>query len=242
MTKIGEMPYLNSEIFYLSKFSNFQYINLTPKKMGEAISVEKINAGPISLVDFFKSKNLNLLNNYCVATKKSANSVFLFSEKKIEDAENIYITNETSTSVMLLKTLNHFYWKNNNIVFQKSALNCKSKLIIGDSALRLVNSNEFKYKYDLGHEWNNLTGLPFVFALWAYNKLGNNELNELENSINFGLDNFDDSLEIIVKKNKRNYLSKSEIVNYIEGFSYRVGNLEEKAINTFKEMYNEIEG
>jgi chorismate dehydratase len=242
MTKIGEMPYLNSEIFYLNRVSNFNYINLTPRKMGVAISGMKINAGPISLVDFFKSENLNLFNNYCVATKKSANSVFLFSEKKIEDIENIYITNETSTSVKLLKILNHFYWKNKQIIYQKNSINCKSKLIIGDSALKMLNNSDFKYRYDLGYEWNNLTGLPFVFALWAYNKLEDIELNKLENSINFGLNNFNASLEIIIKKNKRNYLSNSEIINYLEGFSYRVGNLEEKAINTFKEMYNEIEG
>jgi chorismate dehydratase len=210
--------------------------------MGVAISGMKINAGPISLVDFFKSENLNLFNNYCVATKKSANSVFLFSEKKIEDIENIYITNETSTSVKLLKILNHFYWKNKQIIYQKNSINCKSKLIIGDSALKMLNNSDFKYRYDLGYEWNNLTGLPFVFALWAYNKLEDIELNKLENSINFGLNNFNASLEIIIKKNKRNYLSNSEIINYLEGFSYRVGNLEEKAINTFKEMYNEIEG
>ena len=242
MTKIGEMPYLNSEIFYLNRVSNFNYINLTPRKMGVAISGMKINAGPISLVDFFKSENLNLFNNYCVATKKSANSVFLFSEKKIEDIENIYITNETSTSVKLLKILNHFYWKNKQIIYQKNSINCKSKLIIGDSALKMLNNSDFKYRYDLGYEWNNLTGLPFVFALWAYNKLEDIELNKLENSINFGLNNFNASLEIIIKKNKRNYLSNSEIINYLEGFSYRVGNLEEKAINTFKEMYNEIKG
>jgi len=242
MTKIGEMPYLNSEIFYLNRISDFNYINLTPKKMGVAISEMKINAGPISLVDFFKTDNLNLLNNYCVATKKSANSVFLFSEKKIDDIEDIYITNETSTSVKLLKTLNHFYWKNKQIVYQKNPMNCKSKLIIGDSTLKFLNISDFKYKYDLGHEWNNLTGLPFVFALWAYNKLGDTELKDLENSINLGLDNFNNSLEMIIRKNERIYLSKSEIINYLEGFSYRVGNLEEKAINTFKEMYNEIEG
>ena len=84
--------------------------------------------------------------------------------------------------------------------------------------------------------------LLFVFALWAYNKLGDTELKDLENSINLGLDNFNASLEMIIRKNERIYLSKSEIINYLEGFSYRVGNLEEKAINTFKEMYNEIEG
>ena len=242
MTKIGEMPYLNSEIFYLNRVSDFEYIKLTPKKMGVSISDKKINAGPISLVDFIKSKNLKLLNNYCVSTKKSANSVFLFSKNKIEDIEDIYITDETSTSVMLLKTLNHFYWKNNNIIFQTKDSNCKSKLIIGDSALKMLNNNDFIYKYDLGYEWNNLTGLPFVFALWAYDELENNDLSKLEDSINLGIDNYNNSLEIIIKKNNRNYLTKSEIVNYLEGFTYRVGNIEEKAINTFKEMYNEIKG
>ncbi len=242
MTKIGEMPYLNSEIFYLNRLSGFEYIDFTPKKMGIAISEKKINAGPISLIDFFNSNELNLLNNYCVSTKKSANSVFLFSKYKIEDINNIYITNETSTSVILLKALNHFHWKNKNIFFQKTDPNCKSKLIIGDGALVMLKNNDFKYKYDLGYEWNNLTGLPFVFALWAYNNLRNKDLNKLENSINFGLNNFNDSLKIIIKKNNRNYLTKSEIINYLKGFTYRVGNLEEKAINTFKEMYNEIKG
>ena len=47
MTKIGEMPYLNSEIFYLNRVSDFEYIKLTPKKMGVSISDKKINAGPL---------------------------------------------------------------------------------------------------------------------------------------------------------------------------------------------------
>ena len=106
----------------------------------------------------------------------------------------------------------------------------------------MLNNKDFIYKYDLGYEWNKLTGLPFVFALWAYDELENNDLSKLEDSINLGIDNYTNSLEIIIKKNNRNYLTKSEIVNYLEGFTYRVGDIEEKAINTFKEMYNEIRG
>ena len=34
--KIGRMPYLNSDIFYLEKIKTFDYIDLTPKKMGKA--------------------------------------------------------------------------------------------------------------------------------------------------------------------------------------------------------------
>ena len=39
---------------------------------------------------------------------------------------------------------------------------------------------------------------------------------------------------------KKTFLSDKKIINYINGFSYRIENIEEKAINIFKEMYNEI--
>ena len=52
--------------------------------MGIAIKEKAINSGPISLIDFFNLENLELLDNYCVATKKSANSVFVFSQKKLK--------------------------------------------------------------------------------------------------------------------------------------------------------------
>ena len=47
--------------------------------------------------------------------------------------------------------------------------------------------------------------------------------------------------KLYIKKNKNTFLSDKKIINYINGFSYRIGNIEEKAINIFKEMYNEIE-
>ena len=79
MTKIGEMPYLNSEIFYLNKLPQFDYIKLIPKKMGFAIKENKINTGPISLIDYFNQPNLRQLDNYCVASKDSANSAVSYT-------------------------------------------------------------------------------------------------------------------------------------------------------------------
>ena len=65
MTKIGEMPYLNSEIFYLNKIPHFRYQKYTPKKMGIAIKEKAINSGPISLIDFFSPKLHDLLGYEC---------------------------------------------------------------------------------------------------------------------------------------------------------------------------------
>lgn len=241
MTKIGEMPYLNSEIFYLNKIPHFRYQKYTPKKMGIAIKEKAINSGPISLIDFFNLENLELLDNYCVATKKSANSVFVFSQKKLKDITNVSVTSQTSTSVILLKVLNNFFWKNKNLKIKSNAFKSDSRLIIGDDALAESNSKNYNYKYDLGLEWHKNTGMPFVFAVWAYNVLEENDLINLSNSINKGLNNYDESIKYIVKNNKKPYMSEKNIFDYINGFSYRIGNPEEKAINIFKEMYNEIE-
>jgi chorismate dehydratase len=42
---------------------------------------------------------------------------------------------------------------------------CDAALLIGDSALRITPAH---YRaYDLAAEWRRLTGLPFVFAVWA---------------------------------------------------------------------------
>ena len=40
-------------------------------------------------------------------------------------------------------------------------------LIIGDPALRIEPSLLPYHVYDLGQEWVEMTGLPFVFAVWA---------------------------------------------------------------------------
>ena len=57
--KIGRMPYLNSEIFYLNidpKYFNLIYY--APKEMGEEINNGNLHGGPLSLVDSINCKKL----------------------------------------------------------------------------------------------------------------------------------------------------------------------------------------
>jgi len=39
--------------------------------------------------------------------------------------------------------------------------------VIGDAALALAARGTYPHRYDLGTEWKQWTGLPFVFAVWA---------------------------------------------------------------------------
>tara|TARA_B100001996_G_scaffold380751_1_gene368771 strand:+ start:3555 stop:4283 length:729 start_codon:yes stop_codon:yes gene_type:complete len=242
MINIGKMPYLNSEIFYLKKDAELKYITLTPREMGKSINMGHIDAGPISLVDFMKSDSLKPLKNYCVSTKKYANSVYIFSKNKISEIKNIYVTNETSTSVMLMKVLNQFYWKNDDLKISNVINTSDSQLLIGDKALKLnFSKNDFKYVIDLGYEWYKFTSLPFVFAIWAHNNLSKNMINILENCINFGLNNYEKSLKTIIAKKKDSFFTPPIIERYINGFNYELTEAENNAITTFKELYNKLE-
>jgi chorismate dehydratase len=48
-----------------------------------------------------------------------------------------------------------------------SGLPHEAVLVIGDAALHLSTQSGYPVRRDLGEEWKQWTGLPFVFAVWA---------------------------------------------------------------------------
>jgi chorismate dehydratase len=52
--------------------------------------------------------------------------------------------------------------------FEDDVTRKRAALIIGDRALE--KRNQYPYIYDLGSAWKEMTGLPFVFAVWVANK------------------------------------------------------------------------
>jgi len=43
----------------------------------------------------------------------------------------------------------------------------QSALLIGDKVIQAPPLDDFPYQLDLGEQWHKLTGLPFVYAMWA---------------------------------------------------------------------------
>lgn len=74
----------------------------------------------------------------------------------------------SATSNALLCTLYHLWFGEENYSYFTSHLRCEgeaqAQLLIGNEALQTVS--QFACVLDLGEIWKNLTGLPFVFAVW----------------------------------------------------------------------------
>jgi len=249
---LGKIPYLNSVPFY-SHFEKrqFRILPVAPRRMGELSSKGLIDAGPFSLMSYFEQEaNLELMN-YCIATRDQVKSVMLFSKEGWNglDGKTIGITDDTATSVHLLQVLlKKKYGVNATFERMHSGVNDYSNfdavLLIGDEALRRNKYGlpGFELVFDLAREWYEWQKLPFVFAVWAMNKsLPVDKKTELRQLLQSSLEKSEAALETIgALHGKRIGLTPNETKEYLEGFSYRLGEREREAMEIFRKLFDEV--
>lgn len=249
---IGKIPYLNSVPFY-SYFDKrqFRILPVAPRRMGELSSKELIDAGPFSLLNYFEQEaNLELMN-YCIATRDQVKSVMLFSKEGWNglQGKTVGITDDTATSVRLLQVLlKKKYGVNATFERMHSGVNDYSNfdavLLIGDEALRRNKYGlpGFELVFDLAREWYEWQKLPFVFAVWALKKSSPVEKKtELRHLLQTSLEKSEAALETIgMLHGKQIGLTPIETQEYLEGFSYRLGEREREAIEIFRKLLDEV--
>ncbi len=140
--------------------------------------------------------NPKLISNYCIGCEEEVYSVCVFSDCPIEEVTTIYLDFHSRTSAKLTEFLLAKHWKiQPEIIRAKPGFidQIKGKtagLIIGDRAIERYD--KFQFRYDLGEEWFQATGKPFVFATWVANKeIPESFIAEFEQAQALGLANMD---------------------------------------------------
>lgn len=140
---------------------------------------------PIGALDLFPQAAI--LPNYCIGADGPVESVFIFSQRPIEELDTLILDRHSRTSNGLARILLEHYWKKSlKLVQAKEKFfhqidDRTGGVVIGDHAIRIREN--FRYVYDLSAVWKQMTGLPFVFAVWVYlpgtlNQLEKDKLNE----------------------------------------------------------------
>ncbi|MGA1847116.1 menaquinone biosynthetic enzyme MqnA/MqnD family protein [Deferribacter abyssi] len=174
MLNIGEIEYANVyPIFYeLKKNSLYKFIKSYPSVLNKALRDGGIDISCCSSIEYARHpENYLILKNLSISSIKEVKSVCLFSNYEIKYLENknIYLTDESGTSIVLLKVLLKKFL-NINVSYSINKNDCDAFLYIGDKALYRFYNSEFKYVFDLGKLWYEFTGFPFVYALWLVNR------------------------------------------------------------------------
>jgi chorismate dehydratase len=173
-----------------------------PSKIASMLLEDKIDVGLVPVAIIPEMKEHYIISDYCIGSVGKVASVALFSDVPLNEIETVLLDYQSRTSVALLKILLNEYWKikviykNTSGDFQSKISGTTAGLVIGDRAL--IQRKISPYIFDLGLEWKNFTGLPFVFAAWISNKkLDENFIYNFNESNKTGLNNLDK----VVKEN-----------------------------------------
>lgn len=145
-----------------------------PSRIASMLLYDEIDVGLVPVAIIPKLAEYHIISDYCIGATGPVASVCLFSDVPLAAITEILVDYQSRTSAALLKVLLEHYWKispkltDTNNGYQQDIKGTTAGLVIGDRALQQRQKSPFVY--DLANAWQDMTGLPFVFAAWVANK------------------------------------------------------------------------
>ena len=133
----------------------------------------EVDLGLVPSFDYLERDDYRLVPGVGIGSYGPVASVALFSRVPLEDVRRIALDASSRTSVALLKVLcRHRFHVSPEFVshgpdIKDMTQRADAALLIGDPALEAEYEALGLLKIDLGAEWTDMTGLPFVYAAWT---------------------------------------------------------------------------
>ena len=186
-------------------------------------------------------QGLEIAPGYGIACHGAVRSILLVSRVPVRSIRTLAADLSSRTSVQLARVvLRELYgaqpeFRARPPVLENMLAECEAALLIGDPALRLDPAALPYNTLDLGAEWQALTGLPMVFALWAGKApLGDGIGQILEGSYRFGHAHIDNIVEQQFPiRGVTRELANEYLTHYIH---FEIGDLEMKGLEAFLKL------
>jgi chorismate dehydratase len=162
LLRLGRISYANmAPVFYELESEGLEQISGVPTTLNRMLMAGELDVAPISSIEYARNAGkLRLLPRLCVSTEGAVDSIQLITRKPLEQVRSVAITPESATSVVLTRVL---LGEVDLVPLDHPA---DAKMLIGDAALHSAFDDPTPH-YDLGRLWQERTGLPMVYAVWA---------------------------------------------------------------------------
>jgi chorismate dehydratase len=173
--RIGAVNYLNTKplICGLSELApEAELILEPPSVLADLLAADRLEVGLIPVIEYFRAGRYRVIPDISIATRGPVLSVTLFSRVPCSAIRRLALDIGSRTSAALVQILLRMrYGVQPELQMlpwdqDPEALDADAVLLIGDRAMRACLPG-FPIALDLGQEWFDWTGLPFVFAFWA---------------------------------------------------------------------------
>jgi chorismate dehydratase len=176
--RVGAVSYLNAKPLYyrLEEWSDRVELSMDlPSRLAERLASGELDLAMIPSVEYLRgaSTGYEILPGFAIAARGAVRSVKLFSRVPFEEVDRLALDEGSRTSQALARVwleARHGVRPSTieTLPMGVSALESTADavLVIGDRAMKVPDA-PFHSVVDLAEAWNELTGLPFVFALWV---------------------------------------------------------------------------
>lgn len=170
-----------------------ELVDGVPTALNRQMAAGTLDISVISAVEYARdATKYLLLPDLSICSDGPVRSVVLFSKRPASElhGRRVLVSRSSMTSVALLELLFENVWDAKPSFIPSDAeladvarfgdAEHDARLVIGDAALHLWSrlrspelysnagpATNYRYAYDLGGEWKQWTGLPFVFAVWV---------------------------------------------------------------------------
>lgn len=247
-TVAARIPYANAAPFYaLWSDAPFAVRNLVPRELGREAEAGGVDLGLMASGDYLRLQDrFERLGSFGVAARGPVLSVLMFSRRPVEALgyPMISVTPETSTSIRLLRLLLGVRRGLTGARYMRGLepAQADALLMIGDRAMRMRRQPPagFGHTLDLGSDWLEWTGLPFVYAVWVVRRsLDVNVKRELAEFLDASLSAGLATLPEVARGQTEPGWTPEETEAYLRRFSYRLGPDDLRGLDRFEELLRE---
>ena len=202
-----------------SRDKNFQILEATPDKLCKLILTDRLDCSLISSIECFRRRDeLIWSKKVGICCETEAKSILYIYHEKNEDSQvkNLLADKTSRSSIALWQILYHEKFNRlpaiGRTLSHQIPENIKPDvggLLIGDPALQFqleVKKWPQLRTIDMGSWWYESTGLPFVFALWAYPRRAPIEEHIFYNSMREGMKHIS---KLVNNERELEYLTKT---------------------------------
>jgi chorismate dehydratase len=174
MLRIGCVKYLNARPLIHGWDGDVDFDH--PSALCNKLAAGKLDVGLVSSFEFLRNPMYRIVDDVSISSDGPVHSVVVAHRGNITEIEEIELDPASETSANLLRCLIAERGLNSRLIQRSTAAwpvlegteeRGRAQLLIGDQAIRFRQeyANEFSF-WDLGEQWRELVGLPFVYALW----------------------------------------------------------------------------
>jgi len=190
--KISAVAYTNTKpfIYGIEHSEVLSQIDLSldiPSDCAAKLIDGTVDLGLIPVAAMPHVPDARIISDYCIGSVGAVNSVFIFSSVPVSEIKTLRLDSHSRTSNNLARVLLKFYFKQEVAFTTDTSAETDAIVLIGDRTFG--KKDEYAYAYDMGEEWMNFTGLPFVYAAWIANKeIPESFVKEFNAALKLGLD------------------------------------------------------